>query len=112
MERHDDQQKVGLRSRPLLQLTVVLVVMGALGMVWVTTRPSTSTACTLLATIDEVGAATPGASLARWRPSEGWESTSSTRIAPADRAIGQRPPASSTAPSAARRTRSHPSGGS
>lgn len=43
MERHDEQQKVGRRSRPLLQLTVVLVVMGALGMVWVTTRPSTST---------------------------------------------------------------------
>ncbi len=42
--------------------------MGVLGMVWVTTRPSTSRACTLGATIDEV---TPGASRAQWATEHG-----------------------------------------
>jgi len=71
MERHDERVKVGRKTRPLLLLTGVLVVVSALGVVWVATRPSTSTACTLGATRDEVGAPTPEASRARWPTEHG-----------------------------------------
>lgn len=54
------------RTWPFLLLAVVVVVVGAAGFVWVSARPSTSTACTLGAAIDEVGGPTAAASRARW----------------------------------------------
>ena len=50
----------------LLRITAVLVVVGGLGLAWVANWPSISKACTVAASIDEVGAATPEAARIRW----------------------------------------------
>lgn len=56
------------RGPLVVGIAVVLVVVGALGLVWATTRPSTSTACTLGGSINVAspGAATPEGARSRW----------------------------------------------
>lgn len=61
-----DRAPMGRRAKAGLRAAAVLVIVGGLGIAWMATRPSVSKLCTLGASIDEVGAATPEAARIRW----------------------------------------------
>ncbi len=68
----------------LLRTTAALVVVGSLGVAWVANQPSIEKGCTLAATIDEVGAATPEAAWIRLAT----ESRPDFEVKPADHTSG------------------------
>lgn len=66
MAKRGDDARRGHKGRILLGTVTVLVIAGGLGLAWLASQPTTSTACTLGASLDEVGAGTPEAARTRW----------------------------------------------
>lgn len=69
METRGKRPSIRRKALLVLRATAVLVVVGSLGTAVVAALPSVSKFCTVAGSIDEVGAATPGAARTRWAAS-------------------------------------------
>lgn len=66
MAKRGDDARRGYKGRIVLGTVAVLVITAGLGLAWLASQPTTSKACTLGASQDEVGAGTPEAARIRW----------------------------------------------